>query len=755
MAVAALAVAAFAMLRPSGATDDDRPPTAGPTMVSDAITPMPEPTSTVAAVTEEPPTVATEPANPTPTTSPAIPDEIVFYSSITGEHEIFIVEAGGANRRQLTFSEGADMYPRVSPDGRRIVFVSERDGNPEIYVMNRDGSQQTRLTDHPADDIMPAWSPDGRRIIFQSKRNSSGDLFIMNDDGTGLVQATTTSESEGHVSWSAGDRLVYNMVVAGNYQLFTSDLQGNDRRTLTDSSVDEWSPEWSPDGERILFLSERDTEDGGIYVMDAGGGNVQAIYNSPGEDWGAVWSADGEQIVFSVTQPDATDDLYIMNADGSGVRLLAERGAYPSWAIGQPGSAADEISADGEITISATAARTSTGLMLSAGQPVVVEVIGGDWRAGAGNEWPAVGGGGDPQVASKPAFPVPDRPVMTLVAGVGSGAPFAVGERLAFTAAADGELWLGPNDDNPADNDGSLTVRVTVDGGAGQTRGGGIRLAVEPIPLSGDGLMQLTFGDEAHTSHYTPVFAPDQSRILMSVEMGDYWQVFEADPNGGGLGRQLTSGLYDHEQVALSPDGHFFLTSTNRDGDGDIYLFDAATGEMRQQLTDNPGLDYQPRWLPDGQSFIFSSDTDGDHDVYRGTLDGGQTNLTRNGTFDGYATPSADGRYITFYAGRDGDYEIYVMDIDGGNPRRLTISEGRDASPSFSPDGRWVVFESERGGRYEIYAMPFEGGETTRLTDSDGDNYFPVVSPDGEWLMFQSNRDGDMEVYRQPWTLGQ
>ncbi len=97
------------------------------------------------------------------------------------------------------------------------------------------------------------------------------------------------------------------------------------------------------------------------------------------------------------------------------------------------------------------------------------------------------------------------------------------------------------------------------------------------------------------------------------------------------------------------------------------------------------------------------------------------------------------------------------MDIDGGNPRRLTISEGRDASPSFSPDGQWIVFESERLGigNYELYAVPFEGGEAIRLTESDGANYFPVISPDGQWLMFQSNRDGDMEVYRQPWTLGE
>ena len=640
--VVVLGVIAFALLRPSeSAVNVTTPLAQRPTT---APTTQPEATSTLAAVVTEEviadPTERTEAveveaaAQSAAPVAPALPDEIAFYSSITGEHEIFIIEADGDNRRQLTFSPGADMYPRVSPDGSRIAFVSERDGNPEIYVMNRDGSEQMRLTDHPTDDIMPAWSPDSRRIVFQSKRNGSGDLFIMNEDGTGLTQITTTSEREGHVSWSVDDRLVYNMVVDSNYQLFSSALDGSDRRRLTDSRVDEWSPEWSPDGNRILFLSERDTADGGIYVMDADGGNVRALYNSPAEDWGAVWSADGSQIAFSVSQTDATDDLYIMNADGSGVRLLAERAAYPSWAVGQPGVAADP----------------------------------------------------------------------------------------------------------------------------GQTRGGGsdltaIDLAAAPIPLRGDGLVQLTFADAAHSSNYTTIFAPDQSYILLSVEMGDNWQIFEADPNGGGLGRQLTYGPYDHYQADLSPDGQTFLTSANLDGNGDVYLFDAVTGEMLQKLTNDYPLDYHPRWMPDGEGFIYSTDDDGtgNDEVFMMTLDGRRTQLTDNSSFDGFATPSHDGRYVAFYSGRDGDYEIYVMDIDGSNPRRLTTSPGRDASPSFSPDGRWVVFESERGGRYEVYAVPFEGGETYRITDAPGDTYFPIISPDGQWLMFQSTRNGEMDIYRQPW----
>ncbi|CUS05588.1 putative Mitogen-activated protein kinase kinase kinase [Candidatus Promineifilum breve] len=756
VAVVALAVAAFALLRPTGSTANEATPVVQvPTATSNA----PDPTSTVAAVTEVPPTVAPEPTvddRSAPVVLPPLPDEIVFQSNRDGDYEIFIMNVDGSDQRQLTSNTAEDRYPRVSPDGQHIVFQSRANDNTDIYVMNRDGTDLTRLTSAESLDELPSWSPDGREILFNSwlgANTDSSDLFVIDVGGGEPQRLTETAINEAHADWSSTGRLVFNGTVPGEdfFQIYTSHADMSNGQQITNSQIDEYSPQWSPDGTRILFISERgNSTNSGLYSMNADGSDARLLYNGPTEEWGASWSADGTQIIFTIDQPDGTANIYIMDAGGGEPGLVTERGGYPSWAAGT-------LSPDGEITISATTARTSTGLMLSAGQPVVIEVAGGGWRAGAGDEWPAVGGGGDPQVASKPAFPVPDRPIMTLVGGVGGGAPFAVGERLAFTAAADGELWLGPNDDNPADNDGSLTVRVTLDGRTGQTRGGGLRLAAPPIPLSGDGLVQLTFVDEAHTSHYTAVFAPDQSRILMSVEMGDDWQVFEADPNGGGLGRQLTSGPYDHYQAALSPDGRSFLTSANRDGDGDIYLFDAATGEMLQQLTNDHALDYHPRWLPDGESFIYSADDEGsDNDeIFLMTLDGRRTQLTDDGTYDGFATPSADGQYIAFYSNREGDHEIYVMDIDGGNPRRLTISAGRDASPSFSPDGRWVVFESERGGRYEIYAMPFEGGETTRLTDSDGDNYFPIISPDGQWLMFQSTRGGNMEVYRQPWTLGQ
>jgi TolB protein len=157
----------------------------------------------------------------------------------------------------------------------------------------------------------------------------------MNANGSDLQRITFTAAREGHTSWSSDNLLAYNASQPGQnfWQIFVANSDGSNRRQLTNTRIDEWSPEWSPDGRFIVFMSERDSSTNpGIFVMNADGSDVRLVYNGPYEEWGPVWSADGSQIVFSMDQPDGTADIYIMNNDGSNVRLLLERGGYPSWA---------------------------------------------------------------------------------------------------------------------------------------------------------------------------------------------------------------------------------------------------------------------------------------------------------------------------------------------------------------------------------------------------------------------------------------
>jgi formylglycine-generating enzyme required for sulfatase activity/predicted nucleic acid-binding Zn ribbon protein len=267
--------------------------------------------------------------------------------------------------------------------------------------------------------------------------------------------------------------------------------------------------------------------------------------------------------------------------------------------------------------------------------------------------------------------------------------------------------------------------------------------------LEGTGLVRMTIGDERD---YTPSLSLDQRRMVYASKIGAFWQVVEADPNGGGFLRQITTRRANYYYPQFSADGSSILVSSDMGGNSDIYLLNAETGEIVQQLTDNPAEDITPSWLPDFSGFVFTSNRDGNDEIYLGYLNGSPPlRLTNHRAFDGFPSVSWNGKQIAFYSNRDGDYEIYTMKLDQLEPNRLTKSQGRDADPVFSPDGEWIIFESERSGNYDIYAARKDGGDVRNLTNHPSNDYGPVFSPDGQWLLFQSDRTGDMDLYRMPW----
>ena len=101
---------------------------------------------------------------------------------------IYVIDADGKNLTQLTdytdnwtppWSFGGQLW---SPDGQRIAFHSPRDENhvtSAIYVMDADGKNRTQLTDDTADDASPAWSPDGQRIAFVSNRDRYWAIYVI------------------------------------------------------------------------------------------------------------------------------------------------------------------------------------------------------------------------------------------------------------------------------------------------------------------------------------------------------------------------------------------------------------------------------------------------------------------------------------------------------------------------------------------------------------------------------------------------
>jgi Tol biopolymer transport system component len=89
--------------------------------------------------------------------------------------EIFVMNADGSHRRQITFNGAANFAPFFHPDNRRIIFasnVADPQGRDfDLYLINIDGSGLERVTYNETFDGFPMFTHDGRKLVFASNRN--------------------------------------------------------------------------------------------------------------------------------------------------------------------------------------------------------------------------------------------------------------------------------------------------------------------------------------------------------------------------------------------------------------------------------------------------------------------------------------------------------------------------------------------------------------------------------------------------------
>ena len=129
-------------------------------------------------------------------------------------------------------------------------------------------------------------------------------------------------------------RIVFSNLAFDNWEIYVMDDDGGNRENLSNHPVDDEDPDWSSDGTKIAFVSNRDLGIEQIYVMDADGKNQIKLTYGPRRKRDPDWSPDGGKIAFTVLE-DWKDDWFphiaVMDANGNNRERFEDHAMQPSW----------------------------------------------------------------------------------------------------------------------------------------------------------------------------------------------------------------------------------------------------------------------------------------------------------------------------------------------------------------------------------------------------------------------------------------
>jgi Tol biopolymer transport system component len=210
---------------------------------------------------------------------------LVFAAKASGRDALYLLDAG---TREITgtfrFELDGAFSPDWSPDGKRIVFMGIQDGQSDLYELTLADGSLAKLTNDIYSDMDPVYSPSGGEIAFISDR----------DGQTGPVP----------------DGVRPREVHFGHDELYTLDLNTREIRRRTHDGANEKSPDYSPDGGKIAFVSDRSGIDN-IYLYDRASDSTYAVTNLVSGVSHLSWSKEGSRLAFSALD-NGGYDIFIM-----------------------------------------------------------------------------------------------------------------------------------------------------------------------------------------------------------------------------------------------------------------------------------------------------------------------------------------------------------------------------------------------------------------------------------------------------------
>ena len=261
---------------------------------------------------------------------------------------IYSMYPDGSDLQQLTFLAAEESRCYWSQDGEKILFTQTND----IFLMNWDGSNQQQILGSSFGIIAPALSPDNNWIAYAYTNEVDGwSLKKIRTDGT--EETTLISESTGFFEepdWSPdGNRIVFmgqvNLGEPSPINIYTINPNGTNLEKLTFEEDSDWAvqPDWSPSGKYIAYIVGHQNaieQSSAVFIMRANGKyktqitdfNFGANHEDGNFDWEPTWAPDNKHLAF-VSHKRQGGGIFIIQEDFSITKVSNLTPRFLTWGL--------------------------------------------------------------------------------------------------------------------------------------------------------------------------------------------------------------------------------------------------------------------------------------------------------------------------------------------------------------------------------------------------------------------------------------
>lgn len=263
-------------------------------------------------------------------------NEIFIISAVDGEIISRLVKAERSGDMESLHSYVSGLT--WSPDGKSVAFISKSHGKDALFIYDAfKGKKKNKMELGFSGMRNPAWSPDGSRIAFEGFKNGFTDLYVYNLDTGENTRLMADKYDDSNPSWSqdgnylafASDRPIGENKAGeysyGNYDIFVYGLENGEMQNITDNVYSNIQPAFSPDGNRIAFVSNRNGINN-IYIHEIETGVTFPITDVVSGLFSPTWSPSGDKIAVSAFNKYGFDililkDLQNITPDGGELAL--------------------------------------------------------------------------------------------------------------------------------------------------------------------------------------------------------------------------------------------------------------------------------------------------------------------------------------------------------------------------------------------------------------------------------------------------